>query len=197
MRTRRGARVEHQCGDCPRWEQSRADVGTSVGFGSAARSSSGIGGGQPRYVGSYGIDSASLGGPGGRLRQAGPANGHSNLGHSIGRHGLSAQGEAITSLGAGGGAQTTSGTSAAAPFVTGAIALLLSLFPSATAAGIKAAILRSNGTRRTSVVSPLTAPVFSSQNQPENCPRPLCRNGSQLFPFFLLPFFQLLTAPKS
>jgi len=50
-----------------------------------------------------------------------PVN-ESNLGHSIGRHGLLAPGEQITSLGAEGKPLTLGGTSAAAPFVTGAIA---------------------------------------------------------------------------
>src|SRR5262249_243591 len=49
---------------------------------------------------------------------------YSNLGSSIGRRGLSAPGDGITSLGAEGKSVTLGGTSAAAPFVTGAIALL-------------------------------------------------------------------------
>src|SRR5207248_4828014 len=44
----------------------------------------------------------------------------SNLAGSIGRHGLCAPGEQITSLGTNGTPQTLGGTSAAAPFVTGA-----------------------------------------------------------------------------
>jgi subtilisin family serine protease len=58
--------------------------------------------------------------------------GQSNLGSSIGRRGLSAPGEGITSLGAGGGLLTLGGTSAAASFVTGAAALLWSEFPTAS-----------------------------------------------------------------
>ena len=56
-----------------------------------------------------------------------------NLGTSIGRRGLSAPGDGITSTGAAGRALTQSGTSVAVPFVTGAVALLRSQFPGATA----------------------------------------------------------------
>ena len=65
---------------------------------------------------------------------------YSNLGSSIGRRGLRAPGDGITSLGADGKPRTFGGTSAAAPFVTGAIALLYSAFPSASAAKIKLAV---------------------------------------------------------
>ena len=64
----------------------------------------------------------------------------SNLGRSIGRWGLAAPGENITSLGTDGKPQTSGGTSVAAPFVTGAIALLWSEFPGASAARIKQAV---------------------------------------------------------
>ena len=80
---------------------------------------------------------------------------YTNLGSSIGRQGLSAPGERITSLAIYGQAPAFGGTSAAAPFVTGAIALLLSLFPNATAAAVKLAITTAAGTRRTTVVPPL------------------------------------------
>jgi subtilisin family serine protease len=86
--------------------------------------------------------------------QGRPMN-HSNLGSSIGRRGLGAPGDAITSLGAEGKPLTLGGTSAAAPFVTGAIALLWSLFPQATPARIKLAISQAYSGRRTSVVPPL------------------------------------------
>ena len=80
----------------------------------------------------------------------------SNLGSSIGRQGLCAPGDAITSFGgAEGKPLILGGTSIAAPFVTGAIALLLSVFPSATATEIKLAVTRSSGLRRTTVVPPL------------------------------------------
>ena len=81
--------------------------------------------------------------------------GFSNLGRSIGQRGLSAPGEAITSLGAEGPPLTLGGTSVAAPFVTGSIALLWSEFPRAPAAQIRAAVLRAHGPRRTTLVPPL------------------------------------------
>jgi subtilisin family serine protease len=82
-----------------------------------------------------------------------PTN-ESNLGSSIGRRGLSAPGEGITSLGAAGETLTLGGTSVAAPFVTGAAALLWSAFPSASAGVIKRAIT-GVAPRRASVVPPL------------------------------------------
>jgi subtilisin family serine protease len=81
--------------------------------------------------------------------------GISNIGSSIGRRGLSAPGEAITSLGVAGQPITSGGTSAATPFVTGTIALLWSEFPTATAAAVKAAITPTSARRRTTVVPPL------------------------------------------
>jgi subtilisin family serine protease len=86
--------------------------------------------------------------------QGRPIN-ESNLGSSIGRRGLSAPGDGITSLGAEGQPLTLGGTSVAVPFVTGAIALLWSEFPTATAAQIKLAITRAYTPRRASVVPPL------------------------------------------
>lgn len=81
---------------------------------------------------------------------------YSNLGSSIGRQGLSAPGERITSIAIHHGpAPAFGGTSAAAPFVTGAIALLLSLFPKINAAAVKLAITTAAGARRTTVVPPL------------------------------------------
>jgi subtilisin family serine protease len=78
----------------------------------------------------------------------------SNLGSSIARRGLMAPGDAITSLGADGPPVTSGGTSAAAPFVTGAIALLWSVFPEASAVEVKSAVVRAD-LRRGSVVPPL------------------------------------------
>jgi subtilisin family serine protease len=89
---------------------------------------------------------------------AGDANGRptnqSNLSHSVGRCGLTAPGDGIFSLAAGGGTVRISGTSAAAPFVTGTIALLLSHFPTATAALVKHAVTRSYRSARKTVAPP-------------------------------------------
>ena len=79
----------------------------------------------------------------------------SNLGSSIGRWGLAAPGQDIVSLGAGGQPQTSSGTSAAAPFVTGAIALLWSEFPRASAAQIKLAVTQAGRPPRRTIAPPL------------------------------------------
>lgn len=80
---------------------------------------------------------------------------YSNLGNSIGRHGLSAPGDGITSLGTNGKPPTFSGTSAAAPFVTGAIALLLSIFPKATTTVVKFALMHGQARRRAAIVPTL------------------------------------------
>ena len=78
----------------------------------------------------------------------------SNLGGSIARHGLLAPGEDITSLDAAGTTITHSGTSAGAPFVTGAIALLWSLFPDALPQHVRAAVA-GPARRRSGVVPPV------------------------------------------
>jgi subtilisin family serine protease len=78
-----------------------------------------------------------------------------NLGRSIGRHGLSAPGEEITSLGVEAPPLTLGGTSAAAPFVTGAIALLWSEVPHASATAVHGAITYAAAPRRPTVVPPL------------------------------------------
>ena len=77
----------------------------------------------------------------------------SNLGSSIGRRGVGAPGEGVTSVRAGGGSLTMGGTSVAAPFVTGTVALLWSCFPHATAAKMKLAI--SGVPRRNSIAPPM------------------------------------------
>lgn len=79
----------------------------------------------------------------------------SNLGSSIGRRGLSAPGDRVTSLGADGPPRTAGGTSIAAPFVTGTVALLWSEFPSATAVEVKMALTQSHASRRRTVMPPL------------------------------------------
>lgn len=81
--------------------------------------------------------------------------GLSNFGQHIGRWGLGAPGAQVTSLGSPGKPDTSGGTSAAAPFVTGALALLRSLFPAATAVELRRAVRQSRGGRRVTVVPPL------------------------------------------
>lgn len=83
-----------------------------------------------------------------------PLNG-SNLGNAIGRRGLMAPGMEITSLGTNGKPQAFSGTSAAAPFVTGTIALLWSEFPEASAAEIRLAVTPAIASRRSAITPPL------------------------------------------
>jgi subtilisin family serine protease len=78
-----------------------------------------------------------------------------NLGHSIGRHGLLAPGEQITSLGSEGEPLMLGGTSAAAPFVTGAIALIWSLLPAARGAELRLAFMHTHAGARTTVTPPL------------------------------------------
>jgi subtilisin family serine protease len=82
--------------------------------------------------------------------------GQTNLGSSVGRRGQLAPGEGVTSLGAEGEPLSCGGTSVAAPFVTGTIALLWSMFPRASVAEVKNAVTMSAyGRRRTTVVPPL------------------------------------------
>ena len=76
----------------------------------------------------------------------------SNLGGSIGRHGIGAPGAAIESLAPGGGTVSGEGTSGAVAFVTGALALLWSRHPRASASQLKRAV--AGGPRR-SVTPPL------------------------------------------
>ena len=79
---------------------------------------------------------------------------YTNLGDSIGRRGVRAPGQDVASIGAHGTPLAFSGTSAAAPFVTGTIALLWSAFPQASANEVKLALERALA-RRTTVVPPL------------------------------------------
>jgi subtilisin family serine protease len=79
----------------------------------------------------------------------------SNLGHSIGRRGFRAPGEQITSLGSESELVTSGGTSAAAPFVTGAIALVWSLFPAAAGSELRFAFMHTHAHGRTNVTPPL------------------------------------------
>jgi len=77
-----------------------------------------------------------------------------NLGRSIARRGLSAPGHEINSLGTDGKRRSFSGTSAAAPFVTGALALLWSEFPDASAAYVKYAVTSTSVSRRGNTIVP-------------------------------------------
>lgn len=79
---------------------------------------------------------------------------YANIGRSISRNGLTSPGEEIVSLGSGRTPVTFSGTSAAAPFVTGTIALLLSEYPNSTAAAVKL-VLGGTPSPRRGVLPPL------------------------------------------
>jgi hypothetical protein len=85
----------------------------------------------------------------------GRPSGQSNFAHSIGKNGLLAPGEHIASLGTDGKPITSGGTSVAAPFVSGTIALLWSEFPAASAGEIKYAITRVHSHRPNTVVPDL------------------------------------------
>jgi subtilisin family serine protease len=79
----------------------------------------------------------------------------SNIGNSIGRRGIGAAGEDVTSISSEGKPRTRAGTSFAAAFVTGTIALLWSEFPAAKAIEIKRAVTNTCTRRRAGVVPPL------------------------------------------
>jgi subtilisin family serine protease len=72
----------------------------------------------------------------------------SNFTLSVGRRGVLAPSEHITSLSSGGGSATLSGTSAAVPFVTGTLSLIWSLFPSASGPEIWSALADAHRQRR-------------------------------------------------
>ena len=86
---------------------------------------------------------------------AGRPSVHSNVGAAMGRRGLGGPAEGVTSLRSTGGSTMLGGTSVAAPFITGACALLLSAFPQASGADVRLALLQSPASRRRSVVPPL------------------------------------------
>lgn len=79
----------------------------------------------------------------------------SNLAGSIGRRGIGAPGDRITGLDLDGGTIVRSGTSVAAPFVTGAIALLRSLSPTTPPIEVLAALRRASGRGRRLLMPPL------------------------------------------
>ena len=78
----------------------------------------------------------------------------SNIGPSIARRGLMAPGVNITSTVPGGGYEQLSGTSFAAPFVTGTVVLLLSILRKVTPAQLVGSV-RQQSTRRRTIIPPL------------------------------------------
>jgi subtilisin family serine protease len=79
----------------------------------------------------------------------------SNLGSAIGRNGVAAPGDRITSLGLSEQSVILGGTSAATPFVAGAAALLWSRFPDAPAVKIVDALRNASSRPRNTVMPPL------------------------------------------
>lgn len=94
----------------------------------------------------------------------------SNIGYSIGLQGLSAPGDTTLSLGPEESKPLTfRGTSVAAPFVTGTIALLFSIFPAATVTEVKFAVTQVWGSRRTTVVPPVLDAWAAYQTMLKTC----------------------------
>jgi subtilisin family serine protease len=81
--------------------------------------------------------------------------GQSNLGNSIGKRGVLGPGDNITSLGSEGGPVTFGGTSVAAPFVTGTLALLWSEFPAGSATEVLLSVRGNQRPGRITIVPPL------------------------------------------
>jgi subtilisin family serine protease len=79
----------------------------------------------------------------------------SNFGHSISKRGLMAPGVNIISTAPNGNYTQMSGTSAAAPFVTGTIALLWSLFPNAAASQIVSSVTTAGSQNRRTIIPPM------------------------------------------
>ncbi|UCC78247.1 MAG: S8 family serine peptidase [Candidatus Zixiibacteriota bacterium] len=79
----------------------------------------------------------------------------SNIGFSIGRRGLMAPGVNITSTMPGGQYTQMSGTSVAAPFVTGSIALIWSEYPAAGASLIRRSVHMAANHKRRSLIPPI------------------------------------------
>ena len=106
-------------------------------------------------IASSAIDAPPMGHPRSCVRSAWQAYVESNLGSSIGRSGLRAPGEGITSVGSKGAPMISlGGTSAAAPFVTGThrapVVGVSALHP----AQVKFAVTQAQGLRR-GIVPPL------------------------------------------
>ncbi len=85
---------------------------------------------------------------------SGAPSAYSSFGVGIGRRGLSAPGDRITSFAPPDGIATWSGTSAATPFVTGAAALLWSALPAISVDALRHALLATGQGPRTTVVPP-------------------------------------------
>ena len=137
-------------------DEGGAGAGGSARSGRQAWRDRGCGGGQSGHPRQFRHHPSSAGSsPSWPVTLRGRPTNESNLGSSIGRRGLGAPGDGITSLSADGPPVTLGGTSVAVPFVTGAIALLWSEFPAATAAQIKLAVTQAASPRRASVVPPL------------------------------------------
>lgn len=100
------------------------------------------------------------------------------LGNSIGRRGLTAPGDKITSLGVAEEMRVFSGPSVAAAFVTGAVALLWSLFPRASAGQIKTAVAPAQGGARRSAAPPLLDAWQAYLELARTSPRPFGRGRS-------------------
>ena len=110
--------------------------------------------GNQKSVGSTVITSHHWVIPTAACNREGLPSAYSNVGLSIGTRGLRAPGDGVISSGSDGQSFPSSGTSVAAPFVTGTIALLWSIFPSATAQEVKLAVTQAT-VRRVSVIPPL------------------------------------------
>jgi subtilisin family serine protease len=95
---------------------------------------------------------------------------YSNRTGTINRKGLMAPGEKVASIGSSGHPVRLSGTSVSVPFVAGAAALLWSLFPSASACSLRAALTLSPFHRR-----PRVPPLLAAWSAWES----LCRRDTE------------------